>query len=118
MAKKRVRCPSWLSKAGKKEWRRVVPELFDVGLATGLDQALLAAYCEEYATMIECAAYIQGQGGIAAYLEGKNSQTQPHLSALTSSRKFIKAVAAKFKLNPSQRAEMVLRRKKDKNLDW
>ncbi len=118
MTKKKMICPSWLSDNAKKEWRRVVPELFDVGLATGLDQALLAAYCEEYATMIECAVYIQEKGGIVKYLEGKNSQTAMHVSALASSRKFIKAVAAKFKLNPSQRAEMVLRRKKDKNLDW
>ncbi len=118
MAEKRVRCPSWLSKNAKKEWRRVVPELFDVGLATGLDQALLVAYCEEYATMIECAAYIQEQGGIVKYLEGKNSQTAMHASALASSRKFIKAVSAKFKLTPTSRADLALGRKKDKNLDW
>ena len=118
MAKKKMYCPSWLSDNAKKEWRRVVPELFDVGLATGLDQALLAAYCEEYATMVECAAYIQEKGGIVKYLEGKNSQTAMHNSALLSSRKFIRAVAAKFKLTPTTRADLALGRKKDKHLDW
>ena len=118
MAKKKVICPDWLSAEAKKEWRRVVPELIDIGIISGIDQALLAAYCAQYAVMVECEAYIIEQGGICKYLEGRNSQTSPHLAALAAARKYIKTVSAKFKLSPGAGAELALKRKKDPHLDW
>jgi phage terminase small subunit len=40
--------PAELSGDARKEWDRVAPELYRMGLLTGLDRAALAAYCQVY----------------------------------------------------------------------
>jgi P27 family predicted phage terminase small subunit len=42
-------CPDWLIPEAKKEWRRIVPNLEHLGLATDLDLGVLAGYCQSYA---------------------------------------------------------------------
>lgn len=41
--------PSWLRYQAKKEWKRIAPELYKLGLLTKLDIAALEAYCQTYA---------------------------------------------------------------------
>ncbi len=40
------KCPSWLHKDAKKEWKRISTELERLGLLTQVDMAALAGYCE------------------------------------------------------------------------
>ncbi len=42
-------CPRHLLKEARKEWRRITPELQQLGLITRIDRAALALYCQEYA---------------------------------------------------------------------
>ncbi|MDY6796970.1 MAG: phage terminase small subunit P27 family [Actinomycetota bacterium] len=42
-------CPRWLSHRAKYEWKRIVPELENLGLLTKIDRAALAGYCENLA---------------------------------------------------------------------
>jgi P27 family predicted phage terminase small subunit len=42
----KVRCPAWLDKVGKREFRAIVAELKPLGLLTNVDVSMLAAYCE------------------------------------------------------------------------
>jgi len=46
-------CPSFIKEAGRKEWKRIAPELFQLGLLTRIDRAALAAYCSSYALWFE-----------------------------------------------------------------
>jgi P27 family predicted phage terminase small subunit len=39
------KCPVWLSKEGRKEWKRLAPEMERLGLLTKADFAMFAAYC-------------------------------------------------------------------------
>lgn len=41
--------PRWLSKDAKKEWRKVVPELYKIGLLKIIDLRGMEAYCACYA---------------------------------------------------------------------
>ncbi len=43
------RCPKWLSKRAKAEWRRVVPVLIKLDVVNGLDESLIALYCQAFA---------------------------------------------------------------------
>lgn len=46
--------PRWLSKRGKREWKRLVPMLLSVkGLLTEADGAVLAMYCQDLGVMEE-----------------------------------------------------------------
>lgn len=41
--------PHWLSAAAKKEWRKIVPELYQIGLLKIVDVKGMEAYCTCYA---------------------------------------------------------------------
>jgi P27 family predicted phage terminase small subunit len=114
------RCPDWLSPLARKEWRRTTRELAKVGLMTRLDLGLLAAYCEAMAQAIECDKYIQDQGGVAKYLEGRNSQTAMHLSTMRAALQFIRSAAGEFGMSPSSRGRIEIPEAPEKNeyLDW
>lgn len=56
------RCPSWLSRRAKAEWRRVAPELEKLGLLTQLDMAALASYCQAWSRVEQCTRIIDAEG--------------------------------------------------------
>jgi len=41
-------CPDFLDDDAKKEWEYITPQLYRLGLLTGLDKAALAGYCQSY----------------------------------------------------------------------
>jgi P27 family predicted phage terminase small subunit len=45
------RCPAWLSKEAKTQWRAVVPELDRLGLLSRTDGGALASYCQALAEL-------------------------------------------------------------------
>jgi len=47
------RCPSHLSPAAQKEWRRLANSLHRMGVLTTVDRAALAAYCQAYGRWVE-----------------------------------------------------------------
>lgn len=42
------RCPTWLGREGKAEWRRVVPKLAALGMLSTVDRGTLAQLCEAW----------------------------------------------------------------------
>ena len=46
-------CPNFLKGAAKKEWQRLSPELYTLGLLSLIDRAALAAYCSAYGMWVE-----------------------------------------------------------------
>lgn len=72
------KCPSWISREAKKEWKRVAPQLERLGLLTQMDMVALAGYCEAWATYIEASTYLQEHGLIyEVYLRGKEGDLVP-----------------------------------------
>jgi P27 family predicted phage terminase small subunit len=53
------RCPPELGRLAKKEWRRIAPKLFKLGLLSQTDRAALAAYCATYQHFIEAEVAIR-----------------------------------------------------------
>jgi len=47
------RCPSHLSPAARREWRRLASCLHKMGVLTTIDRAALAAYCQSYGRWVE-----------------------------------------------------------------
>ena len=48
------KCPTWLTKEAKREWKRVAGPLYRAGLLTELDTNTLAMYCETWARFERC----------------------------------------------------------------
>lgn len=100
------RPPSWLGRIGKREWRRVAPQLYELGLLSDLDVGVLATYCYNYEVLQEGSKAIKQAGGIVRYLEGKNSQTAPLVAAMRTAQDKITQCAAHFGMSPSTRSRM------------
>ncbi|MDR0249848.1 MAG: phage terminase small subunit P27 family [Burkholderiales bacterium] len=45
--------PKYLGREARKEWRRIVPELLELGLLTKIDRTVLAMYCQTHGRMVE-----------------------------------------------------------------
>jgi P27 family predicted phage terminase small subunit len=46
-------CPAHISPSGKAEWKRLSHLLYDLGVITTLDRAVLAGYCQAYGRWVE-----------------------------------------------------------------
>ena len=55
-------CPACLGDEARKEWQRLSKELAELGLLTGLDRGMLAAYCQAHALWVEAVSSIERYG--------------------------------------------------------
>jgi len=62
--------PSTLSREGKREWRRLIPVLEQMGVATILDKQALAAYCSCFAQWKQADEIINTHGVIVVEHHG------------------------------------------------
>ena len=53
--------PKHLGQEARKEWKRITPELFDLGLISGLDRAALALYCQAVGRLAELETAFNGK---------------------------------------------------------
>ncbi|MCX5522598.1 phage terminase small subunit P27 family [Streptomyces bobili] len=91
--------PSWLSVEAKAEWRRVVPGLTRLDILKEEDRAVLAAYCETWATFVEA---IRQQHKEGLTIEAKQG-TLPHpaVGIARNAGRELRSFAAHFGLTPS-----------------
>ena len=61
---KAPKCPSWLDKEAKKEWRRISKQLEEMGVLTEVDMAAFSGYCEAYSRWKEAEEFISKHGTI------------------------------------------------------
>lgn len=109
-------CPSNLNKDAKKEWRRVVKILGDIGILTELDRSTLGAYCESYSRWVEASKKIQEMGLI--YVEGQTQDKKgniiksgapkinPYVRILKDAFDQMKSTGVLLGMSPSSRASL------------
>lgn len=95
--------PSWLSVEGKKEWKRVAPNLIGRGVVVETDLASLEAYCAAIAGVRESARLIARQGRMVG--KKPHPAVRMQLQYLESSRRY----AAELGLTPTSRARRGVR---------
>lgn len=115
------KCPGWLNKEGKKEWKRIAPLLERLGLLTEADMANLAAYCRTYAEMVEAEQFLEKHGltyqipkrDEEGKVVGLYVQQWPQVSIVRRCQEEIRAYSALFGLSPSDRSRMSLPTERD-----
>ena len=102
----RIKCPSWLEEEAKKEWRRLVKPLQQMGLLTEVDQMTFAGYCQAYARWKEAEEFITKHGSIVKTPSGYIQQV-PQVSIAQTNMKLMLKMGEQFGLTPSSRSRLI-----------
>lgn len=99
------KCPSWLSRGAKREWRRVGPELERLGLLTRLDSAAFALFCQALADVERITSIINGEGDVIAGHRGIERK-HPLLPRLAQTQEVVRRFAVEFGMTPASRSRL------------
>lgn len=101
------KCPAWLSKYAKEEWKRISKELSILGLLTRIDAAAMAAYCDCFGRWREASEGLQEHGMVKEAKTGYLQQT-PYVSIINSALRDMKSFLVEFGMTPSSRTRIVV----------
>ncbi len=99
------RCPSapaWLHREAKREWRRVAPELYQLGLLTRVDRAAFAGYCQLYSRWWEAERELRKLKGLTTD-EGK---PRPQIRIARESLEAMRRFCTEFGFTPAARTRI------------
>lgn len=106
--------PPHLSDEAKVEWGRVSEDLYKVGLLSGVDRAVLAAYCQSYARWVQAERAIaemakrdQLTGGLMIKTTNGNAIQNPLVGTANKAAADMVRYAAEFGMTPSARSRIV-----------
>lgn len=114
--KTKLKCPSGMSEAGAKEWKRIVRLYKEAEKNSGfdfvddLDESLLASYCEAYAVWKGAQRDYQTLP-LVQFIDGKYIEN-PYLIVMDREVKKMVSLADKLCLSPVGRAKLGLARTK------
>lgn len=107
--------PGHLGPDAKREWRRVVQQLFTLGLLSNIDRAVLAAYCVSYGRWCEAeralklardAAGPDLAGGLLSKTGNGNLIQNPLVGVSNVAMRDMASLAAEFGMTPSARTRI------------
>ena len=112
--------PKGLTKAAKREWRRIVPELQEVGVLSIVDGRALAGYCDA-AAMIEACNKDIAKNGLtyqSMYEDKKTGEMMPgdikpnpSVAIKFTAMKVMKSFLIEFGLTPASRTKLKIKKK-------
>jgi P27 family predicted phage terminase small subunit len=97
--------PSWLNRAAKLEWRRVVKWLDQLGMASDFDRAMLATYCQAYSRLQEFEKAVE-ENGITFLTEKGYVVQRPEVSLAQKQAALVKSLGQEFGMSPSSRGRV------------
>lgn len=99
--------PKFLDRGAKKEWKRVAPELHQLGLLTMADMTPLAAYCQAYSRWTQAESEIRKHGLLVKAPNGYPMQS-PLLAVANKAMKQMKEFLIEFGMTPSSRSKVTV----------
>lgn len=113
--KTKPRCPAWLSKDAKAQWKKISKDLYEAGLLRNVDGDALAAYCNAYALWKEATLVVQEKGILIKGKKGIPYQNPALGVANIQSREMVKLLK-EFGMTPVSRARLVPDKPEEKEL--
>lgn len=103
--RRKMHPPAALSEKAKAEWRRLAPQLYQLGLLTVADRAALAAYCQAWADWTEALQELEKSGKILTTDKGY-SYLNPWYSVKVNAETAMHKFGALFGLDPADRSKV------------
>lgn len=98
-------CPKHLNGEARNEWKRIYPELQQMGLMAKVDRAALAAYCQAYGRWVKYEKIISEKGELYKTQSG-NVITSPALWIVNKALEQMHKFLTEFGLTPASRARI------------
>lgn len=103
-------CPSWLSPDGKREYRRIVRLLSDMGVIGQIDANVLTRYAATWVRWRQAVQAIQTQGDIVPIISADGNETgrmqNPHTSIARQLSEQLDRLEGSLGMNPSARSRI------------
>lgn len=109
------RVPRHLNKEARREWRRIVKVLIDLGLYTEVDRAALAMYCQAWGRWVEAERTVRELGEVLVSPKGGLYQN-PWLHVANKAWEQLNKMLSEFGLTPSSRTRLVVERDDEPSL--
>lgn len=98
-------CPDHLTAEAKAEWYRLVATLFEMGVVTIIDRAVLAAYCQAYGRWVEAEEKLKTTPMLLKTATGYVQQS-PWLSIANKQMELMGRYMAELGLSPASRSRI------------
>lgn len=108
--------PTWLTGEAAREWKRVVEELYAVGLLTVVDRAALEGYCVAYGRWVDAEKRLKKEGLVIPTKAGGLMQN-PYLSVANRAMDEMRKWMNEFGMTPSSRTRVQAPQAKEMTLD-
>ena len=106
------RCPAWLTGEGRKEWRRICPQLKRMGVLTKIDRTALGAFCKAYSRWLKAERELEKIGELIKSPSGYSIQN-PWLAISNKSMKQMLEIMREFGMSPASRAGLHVEKQPD-----
>ena len=107
--------PSWLSRQGKAEWKKVAAILVERQHLTDADLGTLAAYADAVGQLVEMTTIINSEGAVIATEKGPRKH--PAISIQINARNQVRQLAAELGLTPVSRSRPSVRDNSNEDQD-
>ena len=91
----------------------IVADLHSMGIISRIDRAILAAYCQEWATWIESVEKVRKLGTVTFVRQGKDGPGyythNPHLAIANRARRQMHSLLSEMGLSPTSRARLAVK---------
>jgi P27 family predicted phage terminase small subunit len=100
-------CPDWLCAEARAKWDEIVPPLLEAGVVCGLDQAILTAYCQAWAELVEATRLLAEQGRTTTCGTG-GLKPHPAVALQRGAVNMLRLLGAQLGLTPEGRLRLHL----------
>jgi P27 family predicted phage terminase small subunit len=95
-----------LSAEARAEWRRVSRCLHQLGLLTGVDRAVLAAYCQAHGRWVQAERALAESGSLTIVTSRGNTVPNPLIRIANQAMADMARYASEFGMTPSARTRV------------
>jgi P27 family predicted phage terminase small subunit len=98
-------CPAHIQGEARKEWKRFVKILHNIGLLTIIDRSLFAAYCQSWGQWVELSEKVAQTGFL---IKGKDGvpQVNPYVRLMEAAKSSMQKALSELGMTPTSRTRI------------